>query len=98
MLTETGAGTLAGGAHTETFRQIARGDAAALSEVMQREIDLPLLAEAFPVWPVQAYFDFAPAAGGGGGAEGGPGCDDAGGGGVFDGGGELGEKTGYQIA
>ena len=42
MLSESGSGTLAGGAHTETFLQIARGDAVSLSEVFQREIDLPL--------------------------------------------------------
>ena len=64
MLAEAGSGTLAGNAHSETFLQIARGDAAALSEVLQRDIDLPLLTEAFPGWPVQAYFEFAPPAGG----------------------------------
>lgn len=63
MLAESGSGTLAGGAHSETFRQIARGDAAALSEVMQRDVDLPLLAEAFPGWPPLAYFEFAPSPG-----------------------------------
>jgi phage gp29-like protein len=63
MLAESGSGTLAGGAHAETFRQIARGDAAVLSEVMQRDVDAPLLSEAFPGWPPLAYFEFAPAAG-----------------------------------
>jgi phage gp29-like protein len=63
MLAESGSGTLAGGAHAETFRQIARGDAAVLSEVMQRDVDAPLLAAAFPGWPALAYFEFAPAAG-----------------------------------
>jgi len=42
------------------FVQIARGDAATLSEVLQRDIDAPLLSAAFPDWPVQAYFEFAP--------------------------------------
>ena len=60
MLTESGSGTLAGSAHRDTFLQIARGDAVALSEVMQREIDLPMLAQAFPGWPPLAYFEFAP--------------------------------------
>lgn len=64
MLAESGSGTLAGNAHSETFLQIARGDAASLSEVLQRDIDLPLLTEAFPGWPVRAYFEFAPPAGG----------------------------------
>jgi hypothetical protein len=65
MMAQPGSGTLAGNAHTETFLQIARRDAAALSEVLQRDIDLPLLAEAFPGWPPLAYFEFAPAAGDG---------------------------------
>ena len=60
MLTESGSGTLAGSAHRDTFLQIARGDAVALSEVYQREIDLPMLAQAFPGYPALAYFEFAP--------------------------------------
>jgi hypothetical protein len=60
MLTESGSGTLAGSAHRDTFLQIARGDAVALSEVYQREIDLPMLAQAFPGCPALAYFEFAP--------------------------------------
>ncbi|MDD5707841.1 MAG: hypothetical protein PHR35_18130, partial [Kiritimatiellae bacterium] len=43
MLAETGSGTLAGGAHAETFRQVARGDAAAISEVFQKDVDMPVL-------------------------------------------------------
>jgi len=62
MLAQSGSGTLAGNAHMETFRQIARGDAAMLSEVFQQQFDLPLLAEFFPGEPVLAYFEFAPAA------------------------------------
>lgn len=60
MLTEAGSGTLAGSAHTETFMQIARGDAVVLSGLLQREIDLPLLDKFFPGQHVQAYFEFAP--------------------------------------
>ncbi|MEI6150499.1 MAG: DUF935 family protein [bacterium] len=60
MLTESGSGTLAGGAHSDTFLQIARGDAVTLSGVLQREIDLPVLAQAFPGRPALAYFEFAP--------------------------------------
>jgi phage gp29-like protein len=62
MLAEAGSGTLAGNAHSDTFLQIARGDAVALSEVFQREIDLPMLAQEFPGWRPQAYFEFAPRA------------------------------------
>ena len=60
MLTEAGSGTLAGGAHSDTFQQIARGDAAAVSEVFQRTIDLPVLRAAFPGRPALAYFQLAP--------------------------------------
>jgi phage gp29-like protein len=63
MLAESGSGTLAGTAHTETFLQIARGDALTLSEVFQEQVDGPLLAEFFPGEPALAYFEFAPPAG-----------------------------------
>ncbi len=63
MLTQSGSGTLAGEAHTETFMQIARGDALTVSEVFQKHLDTPLLAEFFPGQPVLAYFEFAPPAG-----------------------------------
>ncbi len=62
MLSESGSGTLAGGAHSETFMQIARGDAVTLSGLLQREVDLPLLESAFPGQPPLAYFEFAPVA------------------------------------
>ena len=60
MLSESGTGTLAGGAHSETFTQIARGDAVTLSGVLQRHIDVPLLGKVFPGRPIQAYFEFSP--------------------------------------
>ena len=59
MLSQAGSGTLAGGAHSETFMQIARGDAAILSGVLQEQFDVPLLAEQFPGERVLAYFEFA---------------------------------------
>ena len=60
MLTESGSGTLAGNAHSETFMQISRADSLTVSEVFQEHIDAPLLAEFFPGEPVLAYFEFAP--------------------------------------
>ena len=63
MLTQSGSGTLAGEAHSETFMQIARGDALTVSEVFQKHLDTPLLAEFFPGQPILAYFEFAPPAG-----------------------------------
>ena len=62
MLAEPGSGTLAGGAHTETFMQIARSDAVTLSAVLQRDIDKPLLEAFFPGQPPLAYFEFSPVA------------------------------------
>ena len=61
MLAEKGSGTLAGNAHMETFKEIARADAIALASVMQRDIDAPLLEQFFPGQPQLAYFTFAPA-------------------------------------
>jgi phage gp29-like protein len=62
MLAESGSGTLAGNAHSDTFLQIARGDAALLSGLFQEQFDTPLLREYFPNQPILAYFEFAPPA------------------------------------
>jgi phage gp29-like protein len=62
MLTQSGSGTLAGGAHQETFLQIARGDAAMLSGIFQEQFDTPLLRQFFPGEPILAYFEFVPPA------------------------------------
>ena len=59
MLAESGSGTLAGGAHTETFKTIARARAAKISELFQRNIDRPVLDAEFPGKPRVAYFDIA---------------------------------------
>ncbi len=60
MLTEAGSGTLAGGAHQDTFLQIAKSDAVTLAGVLQNAIDVPLLEQHFPGQPIQAYFKFSP--------------------------------------
>ncbi|WP_168442318.1 phage portal protein family protein [Pontiella desulfatans] len=60
MLAEAGSGTLAGGAHQDTFLQIAKSDAVTLAGVLQNAIDVPLLQQHFPGQPVQAYFEFSP--------------------------------------
>ena len=54
MLTESGSGTLAGSAHQEAFRQVAKADAVMVAEALQRDFDAPMLAAAFPGWPVEA--------------------------------------------
>ncbi len=56
MLTQSGSGTLAGGAHAEAFRQLARGHSRRISECLQHQLDLPLLRARFPGQPVLAYF------------------------------------------
>ena len=63
MLTQAGSGTLAGGAHQDTFTQIAEADAATLSGVFQEQFDLPLLRAFYPDEEVLAYFEFAKAPG-----------------------------------
>ena len=60
MLTEAGSGTLAGGAHSDSFMQIARGDAALIGAVFQRSIDLPVLSVNFPGQQICAFFEFSP--------------------------------------
>ena len=57
MLTESGSGTLAGSAHQEAFRQVAKADAVMVAEALQRDFDKPLLDAAFPGWPVEAGFE-----------------------------------------
>jgi hypothetical protein len=59
MLAESGSGTLAGGAHQETFERIARGEARKISEILQRQVVAPFLAERFPGQPELAYFEIA---------------------------------------
>lgn len=57
MLAESGSGTLAGGAHQDTFDELAKGHAGRISEAFQRDFDRPLLAAEFPGKPVLAYFE-----------------------------------------
>lgn len=59
MLTAPGSGTLAGNAHTETFKSIAAHSALQISEVFQKQFDKRLLAARFPGRPVLAYFELA---------------------------------------
>lgn len=57
MLTESGSGTLAGGAHQDTWDELAAAEAQDVSEVMQRDFDRHILAAAFPDQPILAYFE-----------------------------------------
>lgn len=56
MLTQSGSGTLAGGAHENTFEEIAASEALEISEVFQKQFDAQVLAAKFPGAPVRAYF------------------------------------------
>lgn len=57
MLAESGSGTLAGGAHSETFMRVARSLARRITTVLQRQLDLEFLAAAHPGQPPLAYFE-----------------------------------------
>lgn len=59
MLAESGSGTLAGGAHLETFRRIARGEARKIGDIIQRQVVRPFLEERFPGAEEMAYFELA---------------------------------------
>jgi hypothetical protein len=59
MLTESGSGTLAGGAHSDTFDTLAESEAAEISECFQKQFDRPLLARAHPGQPPLAYWELA---------------------------------------
>jgi phage gp29-like protein len=58
MLTESGSGTLAGGAHSETLVRLSKADAAVISEVFQRQIDREVLKAFFPGEEMAVYFKF----------------------------------------
>ena len=58
-LTDSGSGTLAGGAHQRAFDDITEAEAALISEVFQQQFDGPLLAKTFPGQPQLAYFELA---------------------------------------
>ena len=59
MLAESGSGTLAGNAHTETFKSIARSRAAKISEKLQLTIDRFEMQRLFADRPRLAYFEIA---------------------------------------
>lgn len=59
MLAESGSGTLAGGAHSETFRAIARADAAEISEILRKCIDQGVLDRVTPGEECYAYFELS---------------------------------------
>jgi len=57
MLTESGSGTLAGGAHSSAWEQIIRRVARSVAKPMHRQYDRPALAARFSGRPALAYFN-----------------------------------------
>lgn len=57
---ESGSGTLAGNAHTDSFENLVAGSAASISATINRQFTRRLLAAAFPDDPPLAYFSLAP--------------------------------------
>jgi len=55
----TGIGEGPTGAHEDTFKTIARGEAKKISEVFQKQFDKKILEEKFPGKPILAYFEIA---------------------------------------
>lgn len=60
ITTESGSGTLAGSAHTDSFENLVAGSAASISAAINRQFTRRLLAAAFPDDPPLAYFSLAP--------------------------------------
>ncbi len=59
MLAESGGGSLAGGAHSETFGRISRALAKRISETFQAQFDKEILNQFHPGEAVLAYFEIA---------------------------------------
>jgi len=59
MLTQSGSGTLAGSAHTDTFKTIARGEARKISQSFCRDFDAEVLEANFAGKPRLAYFELS---------------------------------------
>ena len=55
----TGIGSGASETHDAAFQSIARAEAYRISELFQRQLDKPFLAQAFPGRPILAYFEIA---------------------------------------
>jgi len=55
----TGMGSGQSNLHEDVFNALAQAEAAAISELFQRSIDLPFLSRRFPGQPMLAYFDLS---------------------------------------
>ena len=59
MLAERGSGTLAGSAHSDTFKEIAGDRAGQISACFQRQFDAAILSREHPGEPALVYFELA---------------------------------------
>ena len=59
MLTESGSGTLAGGAHADSVQTVVKGLAKKVSVTFQRKIDKDILARFHPGEPMLAWFQLS---------------------------------------
>jgi phage gp29-like protein len=59
MLTQSGSGTLAGGAHSDTFEEIAKAEAAEISEIFRKQLDVDIIQRVTPGETAYAYFEIA---------------------------------------
>jgi phage gp29-like protein len=59
MLTQSGSGTLAGSAHADTFRKLAKAEAKEISGIFRRHFDREILDRVTPGEPAYAYFELA---------------------------------------
>jgi hypothetical protein len=57
-LAQSGSGTLAGGAHSDTWAEVRRMDSAKIASALNAQIVKPLLSRAFPGKAQLVYFDF----------------------------------------
>lgn len=57
MLAQSGSGTLAGGAHSDTWRDLVAGIASEVSEAFQEQLDKIWLDEKWPGQKIAAYFE-----------------------------------------
>lgn len=59
MLTQSGSGTLAGGAHADTFKTLAKSEARKIAQSFCRDLDGEVLDQEFPGKPRLAYWELA---------------------------------------
>ena len=57
-IAQSGSGTLAGSAHSDTWAEVRRMDSAKIASAINRQLTKTILDRAFPGKPQLVYFDF----------------------------------------